>query len=130
MNLYGKSSKEVGILGERVAGEYLRRHGFTLVGRNIKSNFGEIDIVARSHECLYIIEVKARLCDEFPNEQSENAFNPSDNLHRRKISKVARLGSWYVGVTEWEGEWQVDGVVVWLRKRDGMARVRYYPQLV
>ena len=28
------------------------------------------------------------------------------------------------------GEWQVDGTLVWLRRRDGMARVSYLPQIV
>ena len=132
MNLDNFSTKDIGNLGERVGGEYLRRLGFTGICRNIRSSFGEIDIVATSRDgaCLHIIEVKTRLCMEFPGRRFEAAYDPSDNLHAHKIRRVARLASWYVGLTDWEGEWQIDGLTVWLRKRDGMARVRYYPQLL
>lgn len=132
MNLENFSTKDIGNLGEKVGGEYLRRLGFTDIGRNIRSSFGEIDIVATSRDgaCLHIVEVKARLCMEFPDGRFEATYDPSANLHTHKIQKVARMASWYVGLTGWEGEWQIDGLTVWLRKRDGMARVRYYPQLL
>ena len=35
-----------------------------------------------------------------------------------------------VAEKDWEGDWQVDGCLVWLRKRDGKALVRYLPQIV
>lgn len=130
MNLRGVSTKEIGRLGERVAGEYLRRHGFVVAGTNIRSKFGEIDIVAKSREIVHIIEVKSRLCKTFPDTYAESAYDPGDNLHRHKINKVARMGFWYVDMIAWEGEWQVDGLLVWLRERDGMARISYYPQLL
>jgi len=46
------------------------------------------------------------------------------------VRKVARTAEWYVMEKDWEGDWQVDGCLVWLRRRDGMARVRYLPQIV
>jgi hypothetical protein len=75
--------------------------------------------------------VKTNLVEEFPNEKSvDDEYDPSLNLHEAKIRKVARTGEWYVLEKDWEGEWQVDGCLVWLRRRDGMARVRYLPQIV
>jgi hypothetical protein len=51
-------------------------------------------------------------------------------LHGAKLRKVARTAEWYCLEKRWEGEWQVDGCLVWLRRRDGRARVRYLPQLL
>lgn len=132
MDLHGFSTKDIGNLGERVAEEYFRRHGFMVLGRNIRSRFGEIDIVAKSKadSCLHIVEVKARTCVEFPDERLENAYDPGDNLHARKIRKLGQMALWYVAMTNWEGEWQIDGLVIWLRKWDGIARVRHFPQLL
>ena len=36
----------------------------------------------------------------------------------------------FVAENEWEGEWQIDGLLVWLRERDGVARVVYLTQIV
>jgi hypothetical protein len=37
---------------------------------------------------------------------------------------------WFVANAGWEGDWQVDGMLVWLRGRDGRARMRYLPQIL
>jgi Holliday junction resolvase-like predicted endonuclease len=92
---------------------------------------GELDIIARKCAVLHFIEVKTNLVDEFPQEGSQrDEYDPSLNLHETKIRKVARMGEWYVAEHEWEGDWQIDGCLVWVRKRDGMAKVRYLPQIV
>ncbi len=131
MDLSSKTRKEVGALGEKVAAEYLRRHGFRICERNVARKTGELDIVAEQGDTLYFVEVKTNLVDDFPDDaRTEDAYDPSQNLHEAKIRKVARTGEWYVLEHDWEGEWQVDGCLVWLRRRDGMARVRYLPQIV
>ncbi|MEK7144560.1 MAG: hypothetical protein AAB794_01730, partial [Patescibacteria group bacterium] len=72
------------------------------------------------------------LAEEFPlaENKGEDVYDPSLNLHAAKVRKVARTGEWYVLEKKWEGEWQVDGCLVWLRRRDGIARVNYLPQIV
>ncbi len=138
MELFSKSRKEVGALGERVAAEYLRRHWFDIVDRNIARKTGELDLVAEKEDTLHFVEVKTILTNELPSsvKAGENGSNdydqydPSLNLHEAKIRKVARTGEWYVMEKGWEGEWQVDGILVWLRRKDGMARVSYLPQIV
>jgi len=124
------STKDIGNLGEKVAAEYLRRHGFKILDKNVVRKTGEIDIIARNGEVLHFIEVKARLCEEFPVEEENEGYDPADNLHEHKVRKVARTGEWYVAEKGWEGDWQVDGVLIWLRRRDGQAQVRYLPQIV
>jgi putative endonuclease len=131
MDLYSKTSKEVGALGEKVAGEYLRRHGFLIRDRNIARKTGELDLIVEKGNTLHFVEVKTVLADQFPDEKSRgDTYDPSLNLHEAKIRKVARTGEWYVLEQKWEGEWQVDGCLVWLRRRDGLARVSYLPQIV
>ncbi len=131
MDLSSKSRKEIGALGERIAGEYLSRHQMSIIDRNVARKTGELDLVAKGKDGLHFVEVKTILTDEFPlEESSEDAYDPSLNLHEAKIRKVARTAEWYVAETEWEEDWQVDGCLVWLRRRDGMAKVRYLPQIV
>ena len=131
MDLFSKSRKEIGALGENIAAEYLRRRGLRIVDRNVTRKTGELDLIAEGEGTLHFIEVKTILAYEFPNEKDpQDIYDPSLNLHEAKVRKVARTGEWYVMEKEWEGEWQVDGCLVWLRRRDGMARVSYLPQIV
>ncbi len=131
MELTGASRKDIGALGERVAAEYLRRQGFEVLAKNVERKTGEIDIIARKANTLHFVEVKTLVCKDFPSQKSTNdQYDPSENLHAYKIRKVARTSEWYMADIGWEGDSQVDGVLIWLRERDGIARVRYYPHIL
>ena len=134
VELYTKTTKEIGALGEKVAAEYLKRHGLRVRDVNYARKTGEIDIIAEGPEeggTLHFVEVKTIAVEEFPvGDPTNDTYDPSVNLHAAKVKKVARTGEWYVLEKRWEGEWQVDGALVWLRRRDGVARVQYLPQIV
>ena len=141
MDLSLKTRKEVGALGESVAAHYLTRHGMQIIDRNVARKTGELDVIAREEDTLHFVEVKSILCTEFPHFAPETGasrgepddfdqYDPSVNLHQYKIKKVARTAEWYVAEHNWEGDWQIDGCLVWLRVHDGMAHVTYLPQIV
>ncbi len=131
VDISSKSRKEVGALGESIAAEYLKRHGFSVRDRNIARKTGELDLIVEKENTLHFVEVKTILVDEFRDEKSANDdYDPSLNLHEAKVRKVARTGEWYVLEKNWGGDWQVDGILVWMRRRDGTARVSYLPQIV
>ncbi len=130
MDLTGKTRKEIGTLGESLAALYMARHGIKLIERNVVRKLGELDLVGRSGDTLHFVEVKTILCREFPEGGPSDEYDPSLNLHEAKVRKVARMGEWYVAEHDFEGDWQVDGCLVWLRARDGRAKVRYLAQIV
>jgi len=55
-----KGSISVGALAESKISAWLEAKGFTILERNWKTKFCEIDIIAESHETRYFIEVKYR----------------------------------------------------------------------
>ncbi len=131
MNLSDKSRKEIGALGERIAAKYVERHGMKVVDKNYAKKTGEIDLIAQEKDTLHFIEVKTVLVNMFYDQYAgRDEYDPSVNLHQAKIRHVARTGEWYVLEKRWGGDWQVDGCLVWLRRRDGAARVQYLPQIV
>ncbi len=130
MNLFTSDRKTIGALGEKVAAEYLRRHGFRVLDRNFTRKMGELDLIARKGDTVHFVEVKSVACDEFPVADSHGEYGPSGNLHEVKIRKVVRMAEWYMAEHDLDDEWQVDGTLVWLRRRDGRAFVRYLPQIV
>lgn len=131
MDISSKTRKEIGAFGEKVAAEYFKRHGFSILDKNVARKTGEIDLIVEKDGILHFVEVKTMLTNTFPNDKvARDDYDPSVNLHEMKIRKVARTGEWYTLEKNWGGEWQVDGCLVWLRRSDGMARVRYLPQIV
>jgi putative endonuclease len=64
------STQVVGRWGENQAVAFLLRKGFVVVERNYHTTVGEIDIVARSNEDWYFIEVKTRRAGELATDLS------------------------------------------------------------
>lgn len=131
VNISTLTRKEVGALGERVATLYLRRKGHALMDTNVTRKTGEIDVITKCADTLHFVEVKTYAVEAFMLETGAlDTYDPSMNIHESKLRKIARTAQWYCAEKEWEGEWQVDACLVWLRKRDGAARVRYLPQIL
>ena len=54
------SRREIGLRGEDIAREHLEALGFSIVSRNFRTRFGEIDLVAKDGDTIVFVEVKAR----------------------------------------------------------------------
>jgi putative endonuclease len=52
--------RALGALGEQLAAEHYERLGFEVLGRNVRTAQGEIDLIAREERTLVFVEVKAR----------------------------------------------------------------------
>ena len=55
-----------GARGERAAARHLRRHGYRILARNLRTPRGELDLVARHAHVLVVIEVKTRTTPDAP----------------------------------------------------------------
>jgi putative endonuclease len=54
-----------GAAGEELAARYLARHGLTLLERNYRCRFGEIDLIMRDARTLVFVEVRLRQRADF-----------------------------------------------------------------
>lgn len=54
------SSYTLGVTGENQAASYFRSRGYTVVDRNWRTRWCEIDIIAKKDGCLHFVEVKYR----------------------------------------------------------------------
>ena len=80
----------LGHAGERLAAEHLERLGYTIVTRNHRTRYGEIDLVAADARTLVIVEVKTR----------RGRGHPWDALGERKQRQVRRMGIAYMSEVE------------------------------
>jgi putative endonuclease len=80
-----KDTKNTGRRGEDKAADFLQKSGWTLLERNFRFRFGEIDIIALDGETLVFIEVKA--WSSYPIESLEYGVNKKKQL---KIIETAK----------------------------------------
>ena len=80
----------LGRAGERLAAQHLERLGYSIVARNHRTRFGEIDLIAADRETLVIVEVKTR----------RGRGRPWDALGARKQLQVRRMGVAYMSEVE------------------------------
>ena len=79
--------QKLGKTGEDLASEYLRHHGYTVIERNFKARYGELDIIAVKDNTLVVIEVKTR---------ENNAFgNPEEAITKRKLRELILTTQYY-----------------------------------
>lgn len=57
--------KTAGARAEALAADYLMRQGLTIVARNFRTRFGEIDLIARDGRTLVFVEVRLRRSTRF-----------------------------------------------------------------
>ena len=72
-----------GAQAERAAASYLRRHGYRIIERNLRTKLGEIDIVAEHSGWLVIVEVRSR--------SEDSPVSPQAGLTRAKQRKLRQL---------------------------------------
>jgi putative endonuclease len=77
----------LGLVGERLAERELARRGFLVVARNVRTRYGEIDLVCRDRRGYAFVEVKTRRAGSF--------VAAVEAVDRRKASRLALLAqSW------------------------------------
>jgi putative endonuclease len=79
---------KLGVWGEDQAVSFLRRHGFKIVTRNMRTPVGEVDIVARNRHYLLFVEVKTR--------RSLVCGSPAEAVGAHKQRQIVRAAQWYL----------------------------------
>jgi putative endonuclease len=93
-----------GARGENLAADFLRQLGFRILKRNVRTPFGEIDIICRKGAMLIFVEVKSRSSKQFGN--------PEDAVVGKKLERLTKSIEYYVTEYNWKGDYRLDVVVV------------------
>ena len=81
------TTKNIGDYGEQLAVEFLKNKKYKIVGRNIRTKFGEVDILAQYDKKIIICEVKAR--------SGNGQFGrPEDAVNYFKQRKLIKMAKW------------------------------------
>ncbi len=80
--------KERGNDAELATARYLRKQGLTIDRRNFHCRRGELDIIARDHETVVFVEVRAR--------RNNAMVNPIESIGYSKQRRLISAASYYI----------------------------------
>jgi putative endonuclease len=98
-----KYRKEIGAWGEGIAANWLEEHNYQIIARNIRTDYGEIDIIAQQGDVTIFIEVKTLT--------SSINFFPETNITTRKQQHMFNSAEQYAAEHEID-HWQIDAISV------------------
>lgn len=104
----------LGAAGEAAAAEALRVAGYAILEHNVRTPFGEIDLIARQGGALCFIEVKTRAGEAFGH--------PFEAVTPAKRSTMRRCAAFLLQARKWDDACRFDVVAV-LPGADGKPRV-------
>ena len=108
--------RETGIIGERLAREFLTEKGYHIIETNYRCPEGEIDIVARHKDYLVFIEVRTKTTLAFGS--------PEESITSAKKERMRATAYYYQQTYSNLPElWRIDVVAVELDQKGKLARI-------
>ena len=100
-----RPTDRLGRSGERLAADYLERHGYTVIDRNVRRREGEVDLIARDAETLVFVEVKLRR----PGQAGRAIEALSASKQRRLVELATAYGAEHPELPE---DYRIDVVAI------------------
>ena len=108
--------RETGILGERLACDFLGKNGYRIIERNFRCPGGEVDIVAQRQDTLVFVEVRTK--------RSQRFGSPEESITSAKMEKLRAVAAYY-----WQSRpnlpeaWRIDVVAIEMNGRGRVSRI-------
>ena len=124
-------SKKLGILGEKIAQNYLEEKSYQILDKNYSSKFisgpqrGEIDIVVKKSDIISFVEVKALAED---SGEPFSAISPEEKFTLAKKRKIVRMAeSWLIEKKiPLDSKWQIDVISIKINSEDKKAKILHF----
>jgi len=125
------NSKQLGVLGEKIALKYLKNKGYQILGKNYLPKFisgpqkGEIDIIARKKGIISFVEVKALA------ESGRNVFSPEDKVNFSKQKKIIKMAEFWLTEKKipLESKWQIDVIAIRVQPDFKKAKINFFENI-
>lgn len=103
--------RETGILGEKIARDFLTSRGYRILETNYRCPHGEVDIIAWHRDCLVFVEVRAK--------RRLNFGSPEESITAAKKEHMIAIAWHYQQTLDQPPPlWHIDVVAVELNQQD------------
>jgi putative endonuclease len=108
--------RETGILGEKLAKDFLKKRGYRILEANYRCPEGEIDLIAKHKDCLVFVEVRTKKSQEFGS--------PEESITPTKKERLRAVASHYQQThNNLPPLWRIDVVAVELNQKGKPLRI-------
>lgn len=108
--------RDTGILGEKLARDFLKKQGYHIIETNYRCPEGEIDIVARDKDSLVFVEVRTKTSPDFGS--------PEESITTAKKERLRAVASSYLQTHDnLSSSWRIDVVAVELDQKRKPLRI-------
>jgi len=108
--------KDTGILGEKLAKDFLKKKGYRITETNYRCPEGEIDIVAKHSDYLVFVEVRTKTSREFGS--------PEESITPAKKERMKATAAHYQQTHHnLPSLWRIDVVAVELNQKGKPSRI-------
>ncbi len=108
--------RETGIIGEKLARDFLKKRGYRIRETNYRCPEGEIDIVASHRDYLVFVEVRTKTSRDFGT--------PEESITPVKMQRLRTLAARYQQThADLPTQWRIDVVAVELDNKGKPTRV-------
>ncbi|HAV77307.1 MAG TPA: YraN family protein [Anaerolineae bacterium] len=98
-----KHNQRIGKWGEERSVEYLSQKGYEIIARNIRTPFGEIDIICKHKDSIIFVEVKTRT--------SNKMGLPEESITAKKREHMIACAEHYAAENDIDN-WQIDVISI------------------
>jgi len=115
---------EFGEWAEHNVAQYLESKGYSVLERNYRKKWGEIDIVAKKEGIMIFVEVKA-------NKKEIAGFEPESRVSPEKLRRLNRVIQTYLASKKYseDQDWQIDIVALTVDKDRGVAKIKHFKNI-
>jgi putative endonuclease len=108
--------RETGMLGERLASEFLEENGYQILDKNYRCRDGEIDIIARLEDTLIFIEVRTKRSSRFGI--------PEESITPVKMERLRKVAAHYCqNHDNLPSSWRIDVVAIEVNNTGRISRI-------
>jgi putative endonuclease len=101
-----RRKQRVGRWGEDLAAKYLASKGYQVLARNVRSPYGEIDLVVQLKDLTVFVEVKTRTSLSFGQ--------PEEAVPQKKREHMQSAAEAYIqSHPEISGDWRIDVISIY-----------------
>lgn len=115
--------RRIGSWGESLAADFLAERGFDILARNVRTAYGELDLVARRGELLVFVEVKTR---------SSRAYGfPEEAVTARKQQHLLQSAQAYLETYSAAAvDWRVDVIAISIGAGDASPQIEWFENAI
>lgn len=114
--------KKFGKGGEDIASQYFIDNGFTILLRNFRTKFGEIDIIAQKNQKIYFVEVKTR-------SNTQKGY-PYEAINKKKIGRMQRIASYFLITNNYKNSKYTLAAISILFLNDSHYQIRFFDSII